>query len=97
MCEETTAKSSIVDEQPKAKRSVVEVIVHCTATPEGRDVSVETIRSWHKQRGWKDIGYHYVVMLDGTVKPGRPEAQVGAHVVSQDHDHVRWRGDWFLS
>lgn len=77
MCEVTT-------EQPKAKRSITEVIVHCTATPEGRDVSVDTIRSWHKQRGWKDIGYHYVVMLDGTVKPGRPEAQVGAHVAGHN-------------
>lgn len=61
-------------------RKINEIIVHCTATPEGRDVSVDTIRQWHKQRGWKDIGYHYVVMLDGSVKDGRPISQVGAHV-----------------
>ena len=66
--------------QPRATRPITEIIVHCTATPEGRDVSVETIRGWHKAQGWNDIGYHWVVLLDGTVKPGRPEAQIGAHV-----------------
>ena len=74
----------VIHEQPTTKRAINEIIVHCTATPEGRDVSVETIRGWHKQNGWKDIGYHYVVMLDGTVKPGRPEAQIGAHVAGHN-------------
>lgn len=66
--------------QPKATRPINEIILHCTATPEGRDVSVETIRGWHKGQGWNDIGYHWVVGLDGVPRPGRPEAQVGAHV-----------------
>ncbi|PJN96393.1 lysozyme [Amaricoccus sp. HAR-UPW-R2A-40] len=57
-----------------------EIVIHCTATPEGRDVSVETIRGWHRKNGWSDIGYHYVVALDGTIQPGRPEAVIGAHV-----------------
>jgi N-acetylmuramoyl-L-alanine amidase len=38
-------------------RQIKEIIVHSTATPEGRETSVEDIRSWHKQRGWSDIGY----------------------------------------
>jgi N-acetylmuramoyl-L-alanine amidase len=72
--------SMVILKQPKAARSIKEIIVHCTATPEGRNVSVDTIRGWHKGQGWKDIGYHYVVMLDGTVEPGRPEDQIGSHV-----------------
>lgn len=70
----------VVIRQVRATRAIDEIIVHCTATPEGRDVSVETIRGWHKGKGWKDIGYHWVVGLDGTIRPGRPEAQEGAHV-----------------
>ncbi|MCR6498404.1 N-acetylmuramoyl-L-alanine amidase [Shinella sp. CPCC 101442] len=70
--------------QPEATRKITEIIVHCTATPEGREVSVDTIRSWHLANGWKDIGYHYVVALDGTVRPGRAEAQIGSHVAGHN-------------
>jgi N-acetylmuramoyl-L-alanine amidase len=70
--------------QPKAARPITEIIVHCTATPEGRDVSVDTIRGWHKAQGWKDIGYHHVVLLDGTIEAGRPEAIVGSHVMGHN-------------
>lgn len=72
--------AALLARQPKAMRRIDEIIVHCAATPEGRDISIETIRGWHLQNGWKDIGYHYVVLLDGTVAAGRPEAQIGAHV-----------------
>ena len=60
-------------------RAIDEIIVHCTATPEGRNISVEDITRWHIDRGFTTIGYHYVVLLDGTIERGRPEEQVGAH------------------
>lgn len=60
-------------------REIKEIIVHCTATPENRDVTVADVRRWHKERGFKDIGYHYLIKLDGTVCAGRPESQTGAH------------------
>lgn len=63
----------------KSKRSITEIIVHCTATPEGREVSVGEIRQWHKQRGFSDIGYHYVIHLDGSIEEGRDVDLVGAH------------------
>lgn len=69
---------------PPTRRVINEIIIHCTATPEGRPVSVETIRGWHKAQGWKDIGYHWVVLLDGTVAPGRPEAEIGSHVAGHN-------------
>ena len=52
-------------------RSISEIIVHCTATPDGRDVRVPQIRQWHLKRGFKDIGYHYVVYL-GLDRHGYP-------------------------
>jgi len=61
-------------------RDINKIILHCTATPEGRDVSVDTIRQWHLDRGWSDIGYHYIIYLDGTIKEGRPVERQGAHV-----------------
>jgi N-acetylmuramoyl-L-alanine amidase len=76
--------STVILKQPKATQAINEITVHRTATPEGRDVSVDTIRSWHLANGWKDIGYHYVVLLDGTVEAGRPEAQIGSHVAGHN-------------
>lgn len=60
-------------------RNIDKIIIHCSATPEGRKVTVDEIRQWHLQRGWKDIGYHYIIYLDGTIHKGRPESVVGAH------------------
>jgi len=62
-------------------RDINLIVVHCSATPEGRDVSTETIRGWHvNERKWSDIGYHYVIELNGKVKNGRPLERAGAHV-----------------
>lgn len=62
-------------------RDINLIVIHCSATPEGRDVSTETIRGWHvNERKWSDIGYHYVVELNGKVKNGRPLERAGAHV-----------------
>lgn len=61
-------------------RVIDEIIWHCAATPEGKNFTVADIRAWHKKRGWSDIGYHYVVYLDGSIHLGRPIGQVGAHV-----------------
>ena len=63
----------------KSRRSINEIIIHCTATPEGRECSVDEIRQWHKARGFTDIGYHYVIHLDGRVENGRDVDIAGAH------------------
>ena len=60
-------------------RHINKVIIHCSATPEGRDVSLDTIRQWHIKRGWSDIGYHYVILINGTIQEGRPVERAGAH------------------
>lgn len=60
-------------------RELKEIILHCTATKEGQDYSVEQVRKWHLDRGFNDIGYHFLIRLDGTVEAGRPLETVGAH------------------
>ena len=68
----------------KSKRNIKEIIVHCTATPEGRPVTIKEITNWHKQRGFSTIGYHYVVMLDGSVQKGRDVNVSGAHCTNHN-------------
>lgn len=64
------------------------IIIHCSATPEGRDVHAEDIRRWHKSRGWYDIGYHYVIEIDGTIRAGRKEDVIGAHCRGQNDKSI---------
>lgn len=56
------------------------IFVHCSATKPEMDIGVETIRMWHKQQGWLDVGYHFIIKRDGTVEDGRPVNVVGSHV-----------------
>ena len=63
----------------KSVRQITKIILHCTATPEGRDVDAEEITRWHKNKGWRNNGYHYIVKLDGTIEEGRSVQMVGAH------------------
>ena len=73
---------------PKSRRIINEIIVHCSATPEGKDYSVADIRKWHKQQGWSDIGYHYVVYRDGTIRDGRDVNISGAHCVNHNSHSI---------
>lgn len=61
------------------KRNIKELIVHCSATPEGKDFTVNDIRKWHLARGFSDVGYHYVIYRDGSIHVGRNESVSGAH------------------
>ena len=62
-------------------REIEKIIIHCSATIEGQNISAATIKRWHvKDRGWSDIGYHYVIGLDGRIEAGRAVNRIGAHV-----------------
>lgn len=69
-------------------RKINEIIVHCTATAEGKNFKAADIDRWHKAKGWKGIGYHHVVDLDGTVEPGRPESEVAAHCLKHNTNSI---------
>ena len=70
------------------KRTIKELIVHCSATPEGKNYSVDTIRQWHLQRGFSDIGYHYVIYRDGSIHIGRDESIIGAHCTGHNTNSI---------
>ena len=50
------------------------LVLHCTATPEGREVSSDDIRAWHTNpvskggRGWSQVGYTDLIHLNGEVE-----------------------------
>jgi len=55
------------------------IVIHCTATEAGKEYSVDDITLWHKARGFRTIGYHFLIHLDGTISDGRPIKEIGAH------------------
>jgi N-acetyl-anhydromuramyl-L-alanine amidase AmpD len=63
----------------KSERKITEIIIHCSATPDGKDYTVDDIRRWHKQRGYSDVGYHYIVYRNGILAQGRDVNTIGAH------------------
>ena len=65
-------------------RQINKIIIHCSATPESRKTSAEEIKSWHLERGFSDIGYHYIVHLDGSISYGRNIDKIGAHSRGQN-------------
>ena len=69
-------------------RQINKIIVHCAATREDRDFTVEDITRWHKVRGFATIGYHYVIYRDGSIHEGRPLEQVCAHCVGQNKHSI---------
>ena len=69
-------------------RLINEIIIHCSATKAGQDFDVNDIDRWHKERGWKGVGYHYVIKLDGTIQEGRPVDQIGAHCTGHNKKSI---------
>jgi N-acetylmuramoyl-L-alanine amidase len=69
-------------------RSINEIIVHCSATREGQQITVDTIRDWHLAKGWNDIGYHFYIDLDGTINKGRDIDKMGAHCKGHNRNSI---------
>lgn len=69
-------------------RAIVKIIIHCSATQEGANFNAGDIKRWHLQRGFRDIGYHYVITLDGTIQTGRPIEAPGAHAKGHNQNSI---------
>jgi N-acetyl-anhydromuramyl-L-alanine amidase AmpD len=69
-------------------RKINKIIIHCTATPEGRAVTVKDVDAWHRARGFDGIGYHYLIGLNGEIWAGRAIDKVGAHTVGENANSV---------
>ena len=69
-------------------KKIKEIILHCSATPEGKDFKASDIDRWHKAKGWKCIGYNYVIDLDGKIEDGRPLEMTGAHTIGHNKNSI---------
>jgi len=69
-------------------RTIKKIIIHSTATPAGRAVTVAEITGWHKARGFNGIGYHFVIGLNGEIWAGRDISVAGAHTVNHNADSI---------
>lgn len=79
-------------------RPISLIVVHCTASPNGRWTTTADIDAWHKVRGFRrepparlqhnpelfSIGYHHVIYTNGTIATGRSHAEVGAHAAGHN-------------
>ena len=70
-------------------RNIDKIIVHCSATREGENYTVDTIRSWHVDgRGWSDIGYHFYIDIYGHIHKGRDISRIGAHTKGLNRNSI---------
>lgn len=69
-------------------RHIKRIIIHCSASPEGRPDTIDDIDRWHRARGWNSCGYHYVVHLDGSIHTGRPLEKAGAHCTGYNQSSI---------
>lgn len=62
-----------------ARKSTDYIIIHCAATRASQNIDVKDIDRWHREQGWKMVGYHFFIKRNGTVQTGRPLMDAGAH------------------
>jgi N-acetylmuramoyl-L-alanine amidase len=67
---------------------VNKIVIHCADTFADMDIGLKEITQWHLQRGFSDVGYHYIIRRDGSVETGRSELVMGAHVQGHNHDSL---------
>lgn len=60
-------------------KTIDSIIIHCSATKAGQDLHAKDIDRMHRARGFNQIGYNFVIDLNGTVENGRPLSIDGAH------------------
>ena len=61
-------------------KNIKYIVVHCSDTSDEEIIGAKEIHKMHLSFGWDGIGYHKVILKNGSVENGRPEYWVGAHV-----------------
>ena len=70
-------------------RKIDKIIVHCSGTSEFQDFDITNIKDWHVNgNGWSDVGYHFIIKLDGTIQDGRPLQKIGAHCFRKNRSSI---------
>ena len=64
------------------------LVIHCSATKENQEFDISDIDRWHKALGWRKVGYHFVVKLDGIVQNGRSLNEIGSHVKGHNRHSI---------
>lgn len=74
--------------QFKPRESTDAIFVHCSATKPSMNWGVREVRQSHKERGFLDVGYHFIIKRDGTVEAGREESAIGSHAKGYNHNSI---------
>lgn len=69
-------------------RAIEYIVIHCSATAEGKEITAADVDKWHKAKGWDGIGYHFFIKLDGTIELGRRIKQIGSHVAGHNKNSI---------
>ena len=69
-------------------RIINHIIIHCSAVKPWQQSGVREIGCWHRARGWKGCGYHYVIRRDGSIETGRPIEVIGAHCQDRNRHSI---------
>lgn len=69
-------------------RKINLIAIHCSATKADQECNASIIDKWHRQRGWRKIGYHFVICRDGLVEEGRGLEEVGAHIKGHNKNSI---------
>ena len=69
-------------------REITKIIVHCSATKPSMNIGASEIDSWHKERGFNCIGYHYVITREGKLEKGRHIGRSGAHCKGHNYNSI---------
>ncbi len=85
----TTRLGETVTEVVGCSRDIDLLVIHCSATPYGRYHDAYDINKWHTEdNGWDSIGYHYVILVDGTIQYGRDADCEGAHASGYNNNSI---------
>jgi N-acetylmuramoyl-L-alanine amidase len=69
-------------------REINLLVVHCADTPASMDIGAAVINQWHLARGWSGIGYHDVILRDGSIERGRDLEEIGAHAAGHNENSI---------
>lgn len=69
-------------------RRITLIVVHCSASPDGKPKTLERLIEEHQARGFRTVGYHYIIEPSGLRLMGRPLGEIGAHVEGHNANSV---------
>lgn len=64
------------------------IVLHCSDSDNPDHDSITVIDQWHREKGWRKVGYHYFIRKDGTVETGRFLTEIGAHTKGANENSI---------